>query len=161
MSHFSIPAKLPQPAHLSKRCSKLPQAPRCLSTVARPQASKIIVFRPRNGTGASRRYSAKPISDAELDATAAAAAAASAAARASSSSGAALDWNTFFALRKTRRRWQLGFSVVTAFLFGCGGSMVLFTGVAEPLVDTGTPGSYRHDGNHDVRFRGPRMACRP
>uniref|UniRef100_L2FUG2 Presequence translocated-associated motor subunit PAM17 n=1 Tax=Colletotrichum fructicola (strain Nara gc5) TaxID=1213859 RepID=L2FUG2_COLFN len=46
--------------------------------------------------------------------------------------GDRLDWNTFFALRKSRRRWQLGFSVVTfgaSFVAG-----VLPTGVADPLV---------------------------
>lgn len=45
-----------------------------------------------------------------------------------------LDWNTFFQLRKTRRRWQVGFSVVMSLLSGTGGAMVLSTGLADPLT---------------------------
>ncbi|KAI8302872.1 Presequence translocated-associated motor subunit pam17 [Colletotrichum sp. SAR11_240] len=48
--------------------------------------------------------------------------------------GDRLDWNTFFALRKSRRRWQLGFSVVTFGASFVGGAGVLATGVADPLV---------------------------
>lgn len=46
----------------------------------------------------------------------------------------ALDWNTFFALRKTRRRWQVVFSVVMSLAGGTGAAVVLSTGVADPLT---------------------------
>lgn len=45
-----------------------------------------------------------------------------------------LDWNTFFKLRKTRRRWQLAFSVISSLAGGTGGALVLSTGAAEALV---------------------------
>lgn len=45
-----------------------------------------------------------------------------------------LDWNTFFQLRKTRRRWQLFFSAVGSLTGGTTGAMVLSTGAAEALV---------------------------
>jgi import inner membrane translocase subunit TIM23 len=45
-----------------------------------------------------------------------------------------LDWNTFFKLRKTRRRWQLAFSVISSLLGGTSGALVLSTGAAEALV---------------------------
>ncbi|KAH8891817.1 Pam17-domain-containing protein [Thozetella sp. PMI_491] len=131
---LSILMKLPAPSQPSPRCIKAPasQAPRYLSTLARPLPSKAILFRPRVVPAARRHNSSKPISDAELDATAAAAAAASAALP--PGAGAPLDWNTFFKLRKTRRWWQLGFSVATALVFGYGGTMFLLTGIAEPMV---------------------------
>ncbi|KAF9873829.1 hypothetical protein CkaCkLH20_08563 [Colletotrichum karsti] len=48
--------------------------------------------------------------------------------------GDRLDWNTFFALRKSRRRWQLGFSLVGFAGSFVGGAGVLTTGVADSLV---------------------------
>ncbi|TEA10478.1 Presequence translocated-associated motor subunit pam17 [Colletotrichum sidae] len=48
--------------------------------------------------------------------------------------GDKLDWNTFFALRKSRRRWQLGFSALSFGGSFVGGAGVLATGVADPLV---------------------------
>ncbi|OIW34749.1 Pam17-domain-containing protein [Coniochaeta ligniaria NRRL 30616] len=45
-----------------------------------------------------------------------------------------LDWNTFFRLRKTRRRWQLLFSVASSLAAGTGGALVLTTGAADALV---------------------------
>lgn len=45
-----------------------------------------------------------------------------------------LDWNTFFQLRKTRRRWQLFFSAVGSLTGGTCGALVLSTGAAEALV---------------------------
>jgi mitochondrial import inner membrane translocase subunit TIM23 len=55
------------------------------------------------------------------------------------SSGAAgeaqrLDWNSFFKLRKTRRRWQLAFSVVMLGVSGAAGAGVLASGIADPIV---------------------------
>ncbi|KAK3395435.1 mitochondrial import protein Pam17-domain-containing protein [Sordaria brevicollis] len=71
-------------------------------------------------------------SDAELDANAA-----EAAAKAQSAAHAGepvLDWNTFFKLRKTRRRVQLVFSVVMTLVASGAGGAVLSTGVADSLV---------------------------
>lgn len=45
-----------------------------------------------------------------------------------------LDWNTFFRLRKSRRRWQLLFSVASSLAAGTGGALVLTTGAADALV---------------------------
>ncbi|PHH54792.1 Presequence translocated-associated motor subunit pam17, mitochondrial [Ceratocystis fimbriata CBS 114723] len=49
-------------------------------------------------------------------------------------SGIALDWNTFFKLRKARRRWQLLFSA--AGFAGCGmtGAVMLANGVGGELL---------------------------
>ncbi|KAL0938580.1 uncharacterized protein CTRU02_205190 [Colletotrichum truncatum] len=56
------------------------------------------------------------------------------AAPAAAQQGDKLDWNSFFALRKSRRRWQLGFSVVSFGASFVGGATVLATGIADPLV---------------------------
>ncbi|EFQ36338.1 uncharacterized protein GLRG_11483 [Colletotrichum graminicola M1.001] len=48
--------------------------------------------------------------------------------------GDKLDWETFFQLRKSRRRWQLGFSVISGLGAFVGGAAILATGVADPLV---------------------------
>ncbi|KAF3762750.1 Pam17-domain-containing protein [Cryphonectria parasitica EP155] len=45
-----------------------------------------------------------------------------------------LDWNTFFQLRKTRRRWQVAFSVVMSLASGTGGAILLSTGAADSLT---------------------------
>lgn len=45
-----------------------------------------------------------------------------------------LDWETFFQLRKSRRRWQVGFSVLLSLASGAGGALVLSTGAADPLT---------------------------
>lgn len=70
----------------------------------------------------------RPTSDHDLDAAAAAALASK------TSSEPPLDWNTFFALRKSRRRWQLLFSVASSLAAGTGGALVLTTGAADALV---------------------------
>ena len=38
-----------------------------------------------------------------------------------------LDWNSFFQLRKTRRRWQVGFSALMSLGCGAAGAVVLGT----------------------------------
>ncbi|KAL2883285.1 TIM23 complex component [Colletotrichum sp. CLE4] len=48
--------------------------------------------------------------------------------------GDRLDWETFFQLRKSRRRWQLGFSVISGLGSFVGGAGILATGIADPLV---------------------------
>lgn len=45
-----------------------------------------------------------------------------------------LDWNSFFQLRKSRRRWQLGFSALLSLASGAGGAVVLSTGAADSLT---------------------------
>lgn len=134
MPSLSMPIKPLQPATRCTRAAK-PQAPRSLSTMARPSPCKAILFRPKANIAPARRHnSSKPISDAQLDASAAASAAAAVAAHTPASAGAPLDWNTFFSLRKARRRWQMGFSIASALVFGYGGTMFLLTGIAEPIV---------------------------
>ncbi|KAB5580115.1 mitochondrial import protein Pam17-domain-containing protein [Coniochaeta sp. 2T2.1] len=75
-------------------------------------------------------------SDHDADAAAAAQVAAKSAARtaANPSDEPPLDWNTFFRLRKTRRRWQLLFSVSSSLAAGTAGALVLTTGAADALV---------------------------
>ncbi|OLN93214.1 Presequence translocated-associated motor subunit pam17, mitochondrial [Colletotrichum chlorophyti] len=48
--------------------------------------------------------------------------------------GERLDWETFFQLRKSRRRWQLAFSVISGTTSFVGGAGVLASGVADSLV---------------------------
>lgn len=48
--------------------------------------------------------------------------------------GQRLDWNSFFKLRKTRRRWQLAFSVVMLGVSGSAGAAILASGIADPIV---------------------------
>lgn len=45
-----------------------------------------------------------------------------------------LDWNTFFQMRKTRRRIQVLFSLAGAAACGTGGSAALASGAAESLI---------------------------
>ncbi|CCF45808.1 hypothetical protein CH063_14763 [Colletotrichum higginsianum] len=62
------------------------------------------------------------------------AAAAAAQPKAAAVPGDKLDWETFFQLRKSRRRWQLGFSIISGLGSFVGGAGILATGVADPLV---------------------------
>lgn len=100
---------------------------RPLSTSPKPAPSSTL---------APRRHASSTItrtrSDAQTDADAATAAAA--AQVAAHPDQALLDWNTFFQLRKTRRRLQQVFSVVGALGGGIGGATFLSTGAAESLV---------------------------
>ncbi|KAK4098813.1 Pam17-domain-containing protein [Parathielavia hyrcaniae] len=59
---------------------------------------------------------------------------ASAAAASAHSEQVILDWNTFFQLRKARRRWQTAFSVVGALGSGSSGALVLSSGMADSVV---------------------------
>ncbi|KAK0632764.1 mitochondrial import protein Pam17-domain-containing protein [Immersiella caudata] len=81
-----------------------------------------------------RRYAStvRSRTDAETDATAAEAAAT--AQVAAHPESATLDWNTFFQLRKTRRRLQQVFSGAGALAGGTGGFAVLSSGALESVV---------------------------
>lgn len=46
-----------------------------------------------------------------------------------------LDWNSFFQLRKTRRRWQVGFSALMSLGCGAAGAVVLGSGAADALTN--------------------------
>ncbi|ERS95680.1 hypothetical protein HMPREF1624_07754 [Sporothrix schenckii ATCC 58251] len=94
-------------------------------------SSSTAMHRPPPPTGATRNR------DAAADAQAAARiAAATADAHASPKDLPPLDWNTFFALRKTRRRIQLAFSVAGGLTGGLAGGLFLGSGVAEPILST-------------------------
>ncbi|PSR92265.1 mitochondrial import protein Pam17-domain-containing protein [Coniella lustricola] len=88
---------------------------------------------------ARRHASSTPSSSSSRDHDLDAAAAARAAKRAESTAATnpdmpPLDWNTFFQLRKTRRRWQVACSVVLSLASGTGGAILLSTGVADSLT---------------------------
>ncbi|KAK4174834.1 putative mitochondrial presequence translocated-associated motor subunit pam-17 precursor [Triangularia setosa] len=100
------------------------------------QPPSLVKFRPSPVAPSPRRsLSATPSrlsTDAEVDA--AAAAKASRAQIAAHPETPALNWETFFKLRKSRRRWQQGFSVLGMVGFGLAGSMALGSGAADSLV---------------------------
>lgn len=74
-------------------------------------------------------------SSAHAEDAAAAARSAQRATEAAALSGAPpLDWETFFKLRKSRRRLQVGFSVVTSLVSATLGGGVLGSGLADPLT---------------------------
>ncbi|KAK3393435.1 mitochondrial import protein Pam17-domain-containing protein [Podospora didyma] len=147
LSPFSMAAAAPSPssklasAHArssnpSKQTQAVPQA-RPLSTST--SSSLLIRFRTTATQTQRRNASSSPNgparvhgSDAEVDANAAAAAAA--AQTAAHPEASALDWNTFFQLRKTRRRWQQAFSVVVALASSAGGALFLTTSLGDQVV---------------------------
>ncbi|KAG5810051.1 hypothetical protein H9Q74_006409 [Fusarium xylarioides] len=45
-----------------------------------------------------------------------------------------LDWNSFFKLRVSRRRYQLLFSITNGLFAGGAGAVFLSTGLAEPII---------------------------
>ncbi|ROV96536.1 hypothetical protein VMCG_07809 [Cytospora schulzeri] len=103
------------------------------------QSSSIIIstMRPRQPSpSTTQRYaSTSSTNDAAADAAAAARAALRAEAYAKSNPDMPpLDWNTFFKLRKTRRRWQVAFSAIMSLGCGTGGAVVLSTGAADVLT---------------------------
>lgn len=82
-----------------------------------------------------RRHASTSTNDAAADAAAAARAAMRAEAYAKSNPDMPpLDWNTFFKLRKTRRRWQVAFSAIMSLGCGTAGAVVLSTGAADALT---------------------------
>lgn len=120
---FSMNTKLQQPTAASVR--PLSTTP---ALVLRFRAQQQAQRQLRQASSSTTRAR----SDAELDASAA-----EAAAKAQSAAHAGepmLDWNTFFKLRKTRRRVQLVFSVIMTLVTSGAGGAVLSTGVADSLV---------------------------
>lgn len=106
---------------------------------ATPPTRRALAVRYRAQTTARRNASTRPTvqqgastKDAEVDAKAAEVAAKAQAA--AHPEQVVLDWNTFFQLRKARRRWQSAFSVVGAAGSGMGGAMLLSTGMADAVV---------------------------
>ncbi|KUI66902.1 Presequence translocated-associated motor subunit pam17, mitochondrial [Cytospora mali] len=104
-------------------------------------STSIITLRPSQSsptypTPSPRRHaSTSSTNDQAADAAAAARAAQRAEAYAASNPDMPpLDWNTFFKLRKTRRRWQVAFSAVMSMGCGTGGAIVLSTGAADVLT---------------------------
>ncbi len=83
------------------------------------------------GTRVPRRHATTTTSAGQQDA---AAAAVSASQTALHPDLPPLDWNAFFQLRKTRRRWQLACSMVTCAAGGTLGALFLGSGAADPVV---------------------------
>ncbi|KAI3397644.1 hypothetical protein diail_10515 [Diaporthe ilicicola] len=84
---------------------------------------------------AARRHASSSTRDHDADAAAASRAAQRAEEYARSNPDMPpLDWNSFFQLRKTRRRWQVGFSVLSSLGCGTAGALVLGSGAADPLT---------------------------
>lgn len=129
-SPFSARSKLTNPA-----------AAASLSTTTAAKPSSILLFRataqpPQRQQAHRRHASTKPSSNPhDQDAAAAARSARAATAAAAADPNAPpLDWNTFFQLRKTRRRLQLGFSAIMSLASGSAGAVVLSTGAADALT---------------------------
>ncbi|KAJ4394494.1 TIM23 complex component [Gnomoniopsis smithogilvyi] len=124
---------VPAPASpFSVRCSKLlPSTTTKATSFLSPaitrttKPSSILALR-------AQHHSRHASTDANRDANAAARAAAKAIA--SDPNSPPLDWNTFFQLRKTRRRWQVAFSLVMSLASGTGAAIILSTGVADSIT---------------------------
>lgn len=108
--------------------SQLQQSPTSSSSISlRPLQSSIIQ--------PTRRHASTSTNDQAEDAAAAARAAQRAEAYAKTNPNMPpLDWNTFFKLRKTRRRWQVAFSALMSSGCGTAGAVLLSTGVADVLT---------------------------
>jgi import inner membrane translocase subunit TIM23 len=109
---------------------------RPLSTKRPTPSSLLLKYRaqpPRRNTS-TRHTPTHPAATPDAEADANAAAAAAKAAAAAHPEQVILDWNTFFQLRKARRRWQTAFSVVGAVASGSSGALVLSSGMADSVV---------------------------
>ncbi|KAL1839270.1 hypothetical protein VTJ49DRAFT_1670 [Mycothermus thermophilus] len=127
-----------------------PSSPRPLSTKPSTTSSHTLLITYRAAAAAAQQHqpyqltrrhtsthhppaaAADTSPDAARDAKAAAAAAK--AARAAHPEQVLLDWNTFFALRKARRRWQSAFSIATALTTGTAGALVLSSGSLDWMI---------------------------
>ncbi|KAH6854124.1 mitochondrial import protein Pam17-domain-containing protein [Chaetomium sp. MPI-CAGE-AT-0009] len=123
------------PFSMTAPAPKQPQT-RPLST--RPTPSSLIIkyraAQPPRRSASTHRHPAQPAQTQDAAADASAAESAAKAAASAHPEQAVLDWNTFFQLRKARRRWQSGFSVVGALGSGSGGALVLSSGMADRIV---------------------------
>ncbi|KAK3300738.1 mitochondrial import protein Pam17-domain-containing protein [Chaetomium fimeti] len=122
------------PFSMTTPAPKQPQT-RPLST--RPTPSSLIKYRvaqPPRRNSSSHRQPSQPAATQDAAADASAAETAAKAAATAHPEQAVLDWNTFFQLRKARRRWQSGFSVVGALGSGSAGALVLSSGMADSVV---------------------------
>lgn len=100
-----------------------------------PSSSILTMRQSSPRTPSMRRHASTSTNDAAADAAAAARAAVRAEAYAKSNPDMPpLDWNTFFKLRKTRRRWQVAFSAIMSVGCGTSGAVVLSTGAADALT---------------------------
>ena len=99
-------------------------------TYAAAKSLTINISRRHSSTRSQPPRAATP--DAEIDAKAAEEAAK--AAKAAHPEQVVLDWNTFFQLRKARRRWQSAFSILSSVAGGFGGAAFLSTGMADSVV---------------------------
>lgn len=119
--------------------SKLSDSPSTSTPAgARPTSSSsspVLTLRRQPSTPAARRHASSSTPDHDADAAAAMRAAQRAEAYARSNPDMPpLDWNSFFQLRKTRRRWQVGFSALMSVGFGAAGAVVLGSGAADALT---------------------------
>ncbi|KAL2147709.1 hypothetical protein VTI28DRAFT_7061 [Corynascus sepedonium] len=122
--------------------SNLSKQPQTRRVSTRPTAASLVIQHraaaqsPRRAASTHHHHQAtqpEPTTrDAAADARAAEAAAKAAAA--AHPEQVVLDWNTFFQLRKARRRWQSGFSVVGSLAAGSAGAVVLSSGAADAVV---------------------------
>lgn len=103
-----------------------------LASTAGPIARTSAAFAASPSSSIVARVVRQPCSQ-RCNATAAASSAA-AQQKSAPAPGDRLDWETFFQLRKSRRRWQLGFSVISGLGSFVGGAGILATGIADPLV---------------------------
>lgn len=128
-------------ASVRSKLSDSPPTP--TSAGARPttstSSSPILTLRRQPGTpstaAAGRRHASSSTRDHDADAAAASRAAQRAEEYARSNPDMPpLDWNSFFQLRKTRRRWQVGFSALMSLGCGAAGAVVLGSGAADALT---------------------------
>ncbi|KAH6650379.1 mitochondrial import protein Pam17-domain-containing protein [Chaetomium tenue] len=123
------------PFSMTHPAPKQPQT-RPLST--RPTPSSLLVkyrvSQPPHRNASSHHHPTQAAATPDAAADANAAEIAAKAAATAHPEQAVLDWNSFFQLRKARRRWQSGFSVVGALGSGSGGALVLSSGMADGLV---------------------------
>lgn len=106
------------------------------TTTTTPRSSPVFTFRSQPiPSPAARRHASSSTRDQEADVAAATRAAQRAEEYARSNPDMPpLDWNSFFQLRKTRRRWQVGFSALSSLGGGTAGALVLGSGAADPLT---------------------------
>jgi import inner membrane translocase subunit TIM23 len=131
LSPFSMTAPPPKQPQQTRPLSTRPTTPSSLAIKYRAAAQP-----PRRAASTTHHHNQPnhPAATPDAEADASAAQAAAKAAAAAHPEQVVLDWNTFFQLRKARRRWQSGFSVVGALGSGSSGALVLSSGMADRVV---------------------------